>query len=60
MEVTFEYKNAGLTSSYYARWVTRRGLVGAWSNPVSMMVAFAAGPRKQAQVDGGKAMRLAA
>lgn len=42
--VEFEAKDAGRTATYFARWVTRTGLTGPWSLPVSMMVAFGSAP----------------
>jgi hypothetical protein len=37
--VVHEPVSVGKTATYYARWITRTGLVGPWSAPVSMTVA---------------------
>jgi hypothetical protein len=37
--VTLNPADKGKTATYYARWITRTGLVGPWSSPVSMTVA---------------------
>lgn len=33
-------ENAGKIATYFARWVTRTGLVGPWSSGVSLTIAF--------------------
>lgn len=38
--VEHEVKDAGKTASYFGRWVTKRGLMGPWSLPAHMMIAF--------------------
>lgn len=38
--VDLDPADIGKTATYFARWVTRRGLVGPWSSPVSLTVAF--------------------
>jgi hypothetical protein len=38
--VSFEPADAGKTATYFARWMTQRGLVGEWSLPVAMIIAF--------------------
>lgn len=40
LQVTWPPQDAGKTATYFARWVTRRGLVGPWSLPVAMQIAF--------------------
>lgn len=40
IQIAFDPANAGKTASYFARWITRTGLVGPWSLPVAMIVAF--------------------
>lgn len=37
--VTLNPADKGKTATYYCRWITRTGLVGPWSTPVSMTVA---------------------
>ena len=37
--VTLDPSAVGKTATYYARWITRTGLVGPWSAPVAMTVA---------------------
>jgi hypothetical protein len=49
--VEHEPASAGLTATYFARWVTRTGKTGPWSLPESMTVAF--GGAAQAIPDGG-------
>lgn len=39
-EVELDAGDAGKIATYFARWVTRRGLVGPWSSGVTMTVAF--------------------
>jgi len=39
-QIAFEPDNAGKTATYFARWQTRTGLVGPWSLPVAMQIAF--------------------
>lgn len=38
--VTLEVGDNGKIATYFGRWVTRRGLAGPWSSPVSMTIAF--------------------
>lgn len=44
--------DAGKTATYFGRWVTRKGLVGPWSLPVAMTIAFG-GPVDQQMPTGG-------
>jgi hypothetical protein len=46
-DVRFEPEDAGKTATYFGRWVTRRGLTGPWSAPVSGRV-LSAGARRAA------------
>jgi len=41
--VHHEMANAGKTASYFGRWVTKRGLMGPWSLPIWMQIAFGGG-----------------
>jgi hypothetical protein len=43
---SFSPAQAGLTAVYFARWRTTKGLVGPWSLPVAMQIAFG-GPVQQ-------------
>jgi len=49
--VNLDPADAGLTATYFARWVTRTGLFGPWSLPQSMTIAFGAGA--DVQTGGG-------
>lgn len=40
LSVTLNVADVGKYATYWARWITRRGLVGPWSSPVSLTVAF--------------------
>lgn len=40
LSVTLDPGDAGKVATYFGRWITRRGLVGPWSSPVSLTVAF--------------------
>jgi hypothetical protein len=40
LSVTLDPADAGKVATYFARWVTQRGLVGPWSSPVAMNIAF--------------------
>jgi hypothetical protein len=42
------------TASYFARWVTKRGLLGPWSLPVWMVIAFGGGMQEGEVADGTK------
>jgi hypothetical protein len=44
--------DAGMTATYFGRWVTRTGLTGPWSLPVAMTIAFG-GPVDQQIPTGG-------
>lgn len=48
----FTPDQANMTASYFARWRTQRGLVGPWSLPVAMTIAFG-GPVDQSLPTGG-------
>lgn len=48
----FTPDQANQTASYFARWRTQRGLVGPWSLPVAMGIAFG-GPVDQQMPTGG-------
>jgi len=52
IHVSQDQANTGLTATYFGRWVTARGLVGPWSLPVAMTIAFG-GPVDQAMPTGG-------
>jgi hypothetical protein len=39
LAVNLNPADKGKTATYYCRWITRTGLVGPWSTPVSMTVA---------------------
>lgn len=38
--ISLDPGDVGKFATYFARWVTRRGLVGPWSSPVSMTICF--------------------
>lgn len=40
LSVTLNGADAGKVATYFARWITQRGLVGPWSSPVSLTIAF--------------------
>jgi len=40
MKVTFDPKDAQRIATYFGRWITRTGLTGSWSLPLSMGIAF--------------------
>jgi len=44
--------DVGKTATYFGRWVTRKGLFGPWSLPISMTIAFG-GPVDQQMPTGG-------
>ena len=39
IRVDFNPDDVGKTATYFARWVTRRGLIGPWSNGTSVTIA---------------------
>jgi hypothetical protein len=39
MTLSFEASQGGMQAHYMARWVTRRGAIGAWSETSSATVA---------------------
>jgi hypothetical protein len=47
--------DASKTATYFGRWVTRTGLVGPWSLPVAMTIAFG-GPVSQEMPTGGQSI----
>lgn len=53
IQQTFEPEDANLIATYFARWRTQRGLVGPWSLPVAMTIAFGGPVEQQAFVPGG-------
>jgi hypothetical protein len=61
----FDAADANMTASYFARWRTQRGLVGPWSLPVAMGIAFG-GPVDQSmptggtELEGGDELKIAA
>lgn len=57
-QIEYEAENAGKVATYFGRWVTRRGLTGPWSLPVSMTIAF--GGRVKVGEDGERDAREAA
>jgi hypothetical protein len=40
LAVDLDVADVGKYATYFGRWITRRGLVGPWSSPVSLTVAF--------------------
>lgn len=40
LSVTLDAGDVGKVATYFARWITQRGLVGPWSSGVSLTVAF--------------------
>jgi hypothetical protein len=52
IQYEFTPDQANMTASYFARWRTQRGLVGPWSLPVAMGIAFG-GPVDQQMPTGG-------
>lgn len=40
LNVALNIADVGKTATYFARWNTQRGLVGPWSSPISLTVAF--------------------
>lgn len=44
--------NAGKTATFFGRWVTRKGLVGPWSLPESMTIAFGGMPSAGVETGG--------
>lgn len=57
--VEHAFENAGKTASYFGRWVTKRGLMGPWSNPIWMQIAFGGGENNE-QAHQPQSMKLAA
>lgn len=45
--------DAGKTATYFGRWVTRTGLVGPWSLPIAMTIAFGGPVDQQAALPTG-------
>jgi hypothetical protein len=39
MAINFNPADNGKQATYFARWASRRGEVGPWSNPISMAIA---------------------
>lgn len=54
IQVHHEPEDSTKTASYFARWVTKRGLMGPWSLPVWMVIAFGGGVQDSAVADGTK------
>jgi hypothetical protein len=52
---SFQPEDANKVASYFARWRTARGLVGPWSLPVAMTIAFG-GPVDQQMPTGGTSL----
>lgn len=68
IQYEFTPDQANMTASYFARWRTQRGLVGPWSLPVAMGIAFG-GPVDQStpgiptggtELAGGDELKIAA
>jgi len=53
IQYTFSPTQAGLTATYFARWRTRTGLVGPWSLPVGLMIAFGGPVEQQLSIPTG-------
>lgn len=53
IHVAQDQANTGLTATYMARWVTRKGEFGPWGLPVAMTIAFGGPVDQQAFVPQG-------
>lgn len=49
IRVQHKQEHSGLTATYFGRWMTQRGLLGPWSLPAMMGIAFGGGIEKSEQ-----------
>lgn len=59
--VEHEPEHAGRTATFFGRWITRKGLVGPWSLPEAMTIAFGGtGMSGRRRATGGGGVKIAA